>query len=997
LNQAEGFPPLGSSPLPGSPQLPRINSAGEKSKEGHPLKTKSSGTNRSAFLNLRVLLGLFIVLAGLCLALVPFGVFSAAVAASTPQAHQKHKIIANSKNPLVPNGFDCSRIHELGIDKQLNFRAGAIMIACGQAEGGSPSPSGTLSRFIQSLLPAPLVYGTADVNIITGPETYPYITQSETFIATNPDNPNQIVVAYNDARGITANPLQFAGASVSTDGGNTFTRLTLANGQSPFAGGGANGGDPVVLYNRASATWHTIWLDAGCGGGSGLGIGGYKSTTPWDPTSWSHYCIHESNNDDRESGWSDNNPSSPFYGRMYVSWNNFNVNSGALFVLYSTDNGSTWSGLQQLSDTYYTDAQITGDLATGDVYIVAMDEMGGGLVNRANLVYRSTDGGNTWTNTYVSPAFPAPGRGAVGFYATMYNNPPYWRHFGFGEPAALNGVVHYVYAARNTSNGDPGDVFYIRSTDRGQTFSAPFQLNSDADHTKAQWAPNLSVTETGSLLAVWYDERERTTDCQPTGNPCYRMWARRSTDNGVTWLPDDAFSDLVSPLPLQPSPDIVSIYVGDYDNAIASPTQHLVAWADGRVSISGPQQDVFFDRQPLGLAVAGTDPCVGCIVFTQPTDFVVNVSDPVDQTTLQGADLTINGTPANTVSYTPGATTMTFTYTSTPVSNQGLQTMHIPAGAFTRASDGSPVLEFNGTFRYDASLLQVVSINPPVGGTFTPPGPGSYTYDVNFNDPVDPASVQTSDLILSGVPGTVTNVNVINDNMTVEFTLNLTGIFSGALTVSIAAGTITDQFGNPGAAFSGDYQYVAGNWCDSGIIQNGGFETGDLTGWVITGHNNDPVVTNTNPHSGTYSAAAGNFGPYPSPEPTGFSRFYQLFNVPAGQSTLSFWHWDYSTDPSADYQFAYIVDPFGSILHVIFARSGNGQTWINEQVDTTPWAEQTVRIAFGVEQDGFGDDTGMYVDDVALYEPCATPTPTPTSTPRATPTPRPRPTPAPRP
>jgi hypothetical protein len=41
----------------------------------------------------------------------------------------KGKIITNSQDPLVPVGFDCSTIHEKGIDKQENFRAGAIMIA----------------------------------------------------------------------------------------------------------------------------------------------------------------------------------------------------------------------------------------------------------------------------------------------------------------------------------------------------------------------------------------------------------------------------------------------------------------------------------------------------------------------------------------------------------------------------------------------------------------------------------------------------------------------------------------------------------------------------------------------------------------------------------------------------------------------------------------------------------------------------------------------------
>ena len=94
------------------------------------------------FFNLRILTGLFTVLTGVYLALLGFGVFSA-------QAQQKQYIITRPTDPLVPAGFDCSRIHELGIDKQENLRAGATMIACGEAQGGAPSfsaPSPSLSR-----------------------------------------------------------------------------------------------------------------------------------------------------------------------------------------------------------------------------------------------------------------------------------------------------------------------------------------------------------------------------------------------------------------------------------------------------------------------------------------------------------------------------------------------------------------------------------------------------------------------------------------------------------------------------------------------------------------------------------------------------------------------------------------------------------------------------------------------------------------------------------
>src|SRR5213079_3523308 len=76
-----------------------------------------------------------------------------------------------------------------------------------------------------------------------------------------------------------------------------------ANGQSPFDN---TFGDPVVLYHKPSGTWVTVWLDGACGG---QGLGGYKSLTPDDPNSWTHFCAFNEGSADRESGWADNNPS----------------------------------------------------------------------------------------------------------------------------------------------------------------------------------------------------------------------------------------------------------------------------------------------------------------------------------------------------------------------------------------------------------------------------------------------------------------------------------------------------------------------------------------------------------------------------------------------------------------------------------------------------------------------------------------------------------------
>jgi Dockerin type I domain len=412
------------------------------------------------------------------------------------------------------------------------------------------------------------------------------------------------------------------------------------------------------------------------------------------------------------------------------------------------------------------------------------------------------------------------------------DNGGYWRHEGWGEPAAYNGVVHMVYDQQGAS-GDAGDVYYIRSTDGGTTFSAPFKLNTDAT-ARPQWQPNLSVSPTGTLLATWYDARDAAS-CA-VGNsavPCYRMYSRKSNDNGVTWLPDAAFSDVVTPLPAQNDPGIQATYAGDYDYGSAVTTKHVTSWTDGRVAIGGSsQQDAFTDQELVGFAVTSTTPGCGSIISTQPTDYVLNLTDPVNPSTVQATDFTVNGTPANSFLLSNGNQTITFHFNSSPVVTQGAQTMHMAAGAINKQSNGDPNLDFTCTFRWDATLLQVTTTVPAVGGNFA--GPGSSMYDVNFNEAVDPASVQTSDLTLSGVPGSVTAVSVINGNTTARFTLNLTSIFSGTLTTSIAAGAITDQFGNPGAAFSGNYNYT-GNFCPS-FSQNFDAVTVPMlpAGWTAT-------------------------------------------------------------------------------------------------------------------------------------------------------------------
>src|ERR1043166_5886290 len=649
------------------------------------MKKKSSAS--PAFFNLRVLIGLFIITTGLSLALLaanPFG-RGASAGAGGGQAPQTYNPAGRFIDvSALPPGFDCSQIQAFHIDTQENFRAGLIMKACGLMEGDS-TPSGStfssslFSRLVKSLLPE---LGGPDSDVILPDGSYPRTVQSESMEWGN--GAGTWVVNYNDSR---TNPSCYSGLSYSSDNGATWHA-----GQPLCSGHGTNFGDPIVVYNAHLAMWFAGDLVTGCGG---QGIGLWTSTNGATWTTGA--CVHNGSFDDRESMWVDNNPASPHYGRMYVSWNDYNTSCGAggcLFVNYS-DNGTTWTHVGPLnSAVFHRNIQITGDLqGSGFVYLAAMDEGGGGLTTRTNIMYRSIDGGATWTHVNAGPSFQGPGRSTSGYFALVYSS--IWRHMGWGEPAANGTVVSLDWAqcGQNvvcSGASDHGDVYYIRSTDAGLTWGTPVKLNTDSG-TAMQWQPSLTATSTGALYASWYDGREvnggADLNC-PVGSPnnCYRRWGRVSLDNGATWQPDAMVGSSLTGLPAQPDSGIQPTYEGDYDYHSSVGQTAIGGWTDGRVVISGnAQQDVF-------------------------VSFVVGASPTASPTP----------TPSATASPTPSAT---FTPTPTPIPclvvNGGFETGSFPPW----------------TISGDTSFTSVSTTLPPRGPT--PEQTGPTTSDV-FTDQIVP-------------------------------------------------------------------------------------------------------------------------------------------------------------------------------------------------------------------------------------------------------------------
>src|SRR5438874_1728855 len=412
------------------------------------MKKKSS--SRSAFFNLRVLIGLLIITTGLSLALFAANPFGRGASGTVSKAQQKYSPLTSSIDlSILPPGFDCSQVYALGIDRQENFRAGLIMKACGlegdSAPAGGISGSSAFSRLIQKLLQGHSFIGGSDVDVILPDGSFPKVTQSESMEWGGPNN--TWVVNYNDSR--TASSC-YSGLSYSTDNGATW------HASQPLCSGhGTNFGDPIVVYNARLGMWFAGDLATGCGG-QGIGLWTSANGVTWSTGA----CAHNGGSDDRESMWVDNNPASPFYGRMYISYNDFAINSGALYVTYS-DNGTTWTAVQLnpgfIGDVYYirsTDAGLTWgtpvklntDTGTAMQWQPSLTATQGGMLFASWYDGREANGGSDLNCAVGSPnpCYRRWGRVSFDNGATWQPNDMVGRALS-GLPAQPDGAVQATY------------------------------------------------------------------------------------------------------------------------------------------------------------------------------------------------------------------------------------------------------------------------------------------------------------------------------------------------------------------------------------------------------------------------------------------------------------------------------------------------------------------------------------------------------------------------
>ena len=151
----------------------------------------------------------------------------------------------------------------------------------------------------------------------------------------------------------------------------------------------------------------------------------------------------------------------------------------------------------------------------------------------------------------------------------------------------------------------------------------------------------------------------------------------------------------------------------------------------------------------LGPAVVSSDPAAGQVVTTTPpTTFSLTFSEPIEPSSIVASDFTVNGTPADSASLSTDGLTITYTYNTSPVVNQGVETMDLPAGSVIGALDGHVNAgTFTASFYYVNTQLQVAATSPPVGSVLTIPG--NIDLVVQFNEAINPYAVTTSDFQVS--------------------------------------------------------------------------------------------------------------------------------------------------------------------------------------------------------------------------------------------------------
>ncbi|MCB0206399.1 MAG: exo-alpha-sialidase, partial [Anaerolineae bacterium] len=737
-----------------------------------------------------------------------------------------------------------------------------LLLACGRENelGGvtSDAPASHAPTFGTDVL-------VNDPALDSGPSR----TQSETSIARS-ETTGTICSAYNDSySGVTAGT-GYSGFSRSTDDGATFSDRGAL--------GSASFGDTSMFWRKSDGKFYVGTLHS-------AGIGLWRSDDDCQTMTFVGNP-HVGSGDDKELFAVDNNIASPYYGRIYMAWINFNAGA-RIFAIYS-DNGTTWSAPLAISAS---GADVQGAwpavAPNGDVYVswVRWNPYSTGPIDIE--VVRSTNGGTSFvqvTNPLTGGINPrAAGPTSACARPALNGNIRY-----LPSPqitVSPNGDLHVVYVRDpdGLNVGDVINVYYRRSTDNGATWEPEVLLNDDGTTTD-QFFPTISAGPGGRIVSTWYDRRLDTAN-----NLLFDYYMRASDDGGVTWQPSVRVTDGSSGVVLDPN--LATCYHGDYDQQMQTASSVLVQWSDDRQVVNGTDPNVYFDTQAfspdyvLDVTPASVGVCAPAdAVYTVDIGSVLGYSDPVTLSTTStpaGATVNFGTNPVNP----PGSSTLTI---GTGAVAAGNYAFDVNANSTSGSKSKTVGLDVFTAAPAAATLLTPANgaINVPQVPTFTwsaVPQAASYSIEVATD-----AAFTNVVASASGLTGTSYSGASLNTSTTYYWRLwadNTCGTGAYSATWSFTTEAAPGDCGpgsTPNILFSDDFESGASGWTTPGGI---GANT-----WAL-----GAGVSGT-PHSGSFVYHADDVN-------TVSEQFLvsPAVALPTGQNpvTLKFWNYQEMEDGGA--------------------------------------------------------------------------------------------------
>jgi hypothetical protein len=478
----------------------------------------------------------------------------------------------------------------------------------------------------------------ANVRLNCDSDTSP---DNETPITTDPANPNHLLAGSNDyfitLKGSEIQERVPTGFFTSFDGGHTWT-----DGQIPMGNGSSGGnGDPSPAFDRKFGTAHMAQLSAAFplhapfAGHINVSVStSYDGGLTWKPpvtVDVGQASIGPSANGvflDKEWLVADNNPSSPHYGRLYLSWDRLEFSKGMFLrspvdFSFSDDAGKSWSRPIEISGsnpTYCTANQGPAGPAgacdesffsygavepNGDVVVGFMNQQHEAAWEEPNefedqiMTVTSHDGGVHWSNpVHVTDLedggiesikftdYPANVDGRATQTGFQFRTGS-WGNLGL-DP--VTGKVYVVWTDNSDGAHDVANpvtdtnVFMSVSSDEGATWSAPIRVTSGPTDKWFPW-----VAARGGKVGVVY--QEEAVD----GSGTYVTNMATSTNDGASWsyqTVSNAVSDADHSVWFQahaPGCATCSRFIGDYIGmAFDTLGRAHITWTDMRRDLSIP-------------------------------------------------------------------------------------------------------------------------------------------------------------------------------------------------------------------------------------------------------------------------------------------------------------------------------------------------------------------------------------------------------------------------